>query len=234
MRGICQTATGGDAADGGISTEEKVTGGDAADGGISTEEKVYLAMPLTTVPACKAFRNIPGDNQDHDEELARLIPAVQGWLEKYCQRAFDQATVTEYFHGSEWRDRLLVARPPIVSITNIWDDPARVYATPLAASAYAIDDANAGVIRLLDGLTFSAGLRNVKLTYVGGFQTVPADLEEAVIELVWAARIKGDSNLVGVRSRSIADGSVQFVNLDWGAQNLEAVLSRYKLHTGMA
>ncbi len=191
-------------------------------------------MPLTTVSACKAFRSIPGENQEHDAELARIIPAVQSWLEKYCQRAFDQATVTEYFHGDEWRDRLLVARPPITSLTNLWDDPARVFATPLDPATYAIDDANAGVIRLLDGRTFSTGLRNIKLTYLGGFATVPADLEEAAIELVWATRIKGDSNLIGVRSRSMADSSVQFINLDWGSPNLEAVLSRYQLKTGVA
>jgi len=39
-------------------------------------------MALTTVPNCKAFRNIEGDNQEHDAELERLIPAVQAFLEQ--------------------------------------------------------------------------------------------------------------------------------------------------------
>lgn len=189
-------------------------------------------MALTTVPACKAFRGIPGDNQEHDDELARLIRAVQTFLEEECARTFEQATVTEYFHGDQWRDRLMIARPPIVSITNIWDDPARVYTTPLAASSYVIDDAEAGVIRL-DGLTFSKGLRNIKITYVGGFATIPTDLEQAAIELVWAAREKGVNNLVGVRSRSVADGSVQYVNLGWGGL-AQDIVAKYRLHTGVA
>lgn len=189
-------------------------------------------MPLTTVSACKAFRGIAGDNQEHDAELARLIPAVQAFLEQECERTFEKATVTDYFHGDDWRDRVIVARPPIVSITNLWDDPARVYATPLAVTSYVIDDAEAGVIRL-DGLTFSQGLRNIKVTYVGGYATIPTDLEQAAIELVWAAREKGVNNLVGVRSRSVADGNVQYVNLGWGSL-AQDILVKYRLHTGVA
>ena len=189
-------------------------------------------MALTTVPACKAFRSIPGEIQEHDAELARLIPAVQAFLERECERTFEQATVTEYFHGHDWRDRLMVARPPIVSITNLWDDLARVYATPLSAASYVIDDADAGVIRL-DGLTFSRGLKNIKVTYVGGFAEIPADLAQAAMEMVWAAREKGVNNLVGVRSRSVADGSVQYVNLGWGGL-VDDIVRKYRLHTGVA
>lgn len=189
-------------------------------------------MPITTVQACKAFRAIPGENQEHDDELARLIPAVQEFLEGVCERTFESTTVTEYFHGDEWRDRLIVSRPPIVSITNLWDDPTRVYATPLDPARYVIDDAEAGVIRL-DGLTFSKGLRNIKLTYVGGFATIPKDLAQAAIEMVWAAREKGLHNLVGVRSRSVADGNVQYVNLGWGSL-ADDIVAKYRLHTGVA
>lgn len=189
-------------------------------------------MALTTVQACKAFRGIPGDSQEHDGELARLIPSVQAFLERECERNFEKATVTEYFNGDDWRDRVIVARPPLTSVTNVWDDPARVYATPLASSTYVIDDAEAGILRL-DGTTFQAGLKNIKVTYVGGFTEIPADLEQAAIELVWAAREKGVNNLVGVRSRSVADGNVQYVNLGWGSL-VQDIIGKYRLHTGVA
>lgn len=189
-------------------------------------------MALTTVPACKAFRGLGSDVTEHDHELARLIPAVQAWLEQECERAFDQATVTEYFDGDEWRRQLLVARPPIASVTNLWDDPARVWATPLAATAYDVKDAEAGLIRLLDGRSFTSGQRNIKLAYVGGYLTAPLDLQQAVIEMVWAAREKGAHNLIGVRSRSIADGNVQFVNLGWESL-AEGIIRKYRLRTGV-
>lgn len=191
-------------------------------------------MALTTVPACKAFRGIDSDVTEHDDELARLIPAVQAWLEQECERRFDEAAVTEYFDGATWRDRILVARPPVVSITNLWDDPARAYTTPLAVSLYDIADAEAGLIRLFDGRSFCSSQKNIKITYVGGYLTMPADLEQAAIEMVWAAREKGIQNLIGVRSRSIGDGSVQFVNLDWGSINLGPIISKYSLKTGLS
>ena len=141
-----------------------------------------------------------------------------------------------YYHGQDWRDRLLVARPPIVSVTNLWDDPLRVYATPLASTLYVVpvagtDDANAGMIRL-DGYRFQAGVQNIKITYSGGYAVIPADLEQAAIEMVWAAREKGAHNLIGVRSRSIADGNVQFVNLGWESL-AEGIIRRYRLRTGV-
>lgn len=122
-----------------------------------------------------------------------------------------------------------------MSITSIHDDPLRVYgaSTLIDAAKYVIGDADAGLI-LLDGLTFQQGLRNIKITYEGGFASIPADLEQAAIELVWAAREKGANNLIGVRSRSIADGNVQFVNLDWGSVNLAPIISKYSLRTGVA
>lgn len=191
-------------------------------------------MAITTVANCKAFREIEAGNTEHDDELSRLIPGVQAFLERECGRIFDQASVTEYFNGDDWRDTLIVSRPPIASITNLWDDTSRVFDTPIAATSYAIRDADAGIIELLDGLVFNAGRRNIKLTYSGGFLTMPADIEQAAIEMVWAGREKGLHNLIGVRSRSIGDGNVQFVNLDWGSPGLTAIIQKYSLRTGVA
>ncbi len=194
-------------------------------------------MALTTVQACKAFRGIEGDNLEHDEELARLILAVQEWLERECERKFEQATVTEYYSGTRWRDLIEVARPPIVSITNLWDDLLRVYATPMSVANYVVPqvdshDSKAGIVRL-DHLQFQQGIQNIKITYAGGFATIPTDLEQAAIEMVWAAREKGLHNLVGVRSRSVADGNVQYVNLAWSSL-AEDIINQYRLHLGVA
>jgi hypothetical protein len=191
-------------------------------------------MPITTVANCKAFRGVEAANQEHDAELERIIPAVQAFLEQECGRVFDQAEVTEYFDGEMWASVLLVARPPINSIINLWDDPTRVFATPFSVGSYDVKDANAGIVRLLDDLEFSDGQHNIKITYSGGYTSMPFDLEQAAIEMVWAAREKGLHNLIGVRSRSIGDGNIQFVNLDWGSPNLTAIIQKYSLKTGVA
>ena len=128
-------------------------------------------------------------------------------------------------------DRLMVARPPIISITNIWDDPLRVYPTPISTANYLIADAEAGIIRL-DQLIFLRGIANIKVTYLGGYSPIPADLEQAAIEMVWAAREKGSNNLIGVRSRALAGDSVQYVNLAWPL-DLGMILDKYSFGLGV-
>jgi hypothetical protein len=143
-------------------------------------------MPITTVANCKAFRGVEAANQEHDAELERIIPAVQAFLEQECGRVFDQAEVTEYFDGEMWASVLLVARPPINSIINLWDDPTRVFATPFSVGSYDVKDANAGIVRLLDDLEFSDGQHNIKITYSGGYTSMPFDLSNARRIWYWA------------------------------------------------
>lgn len=183
-------------------------------------------MALTTLANVKAFKNITVD--DHDNELSRLITTVDNFVEEYCGRTFEQATVTEY-HSTTWGQRvLLLKRPPIVSITSFYDDAVRVYGadTLLASTSYVIDDANAGIVRL-DGTSFGQGLRNVKAVYVGGYATIPFALEQAAIELIWLARDKGDQALLGLRGKSIADGSVSYLDNQWPS-GINAILDLYR------
>lgn len=70
-----------------------------------------------------------------------------------------------------------------------------------------------------------------KSPYDGGF--LPNDpavgpLKQVIIEQVWMLREKGASNLIGVRSRSVADGNIQYVNLDLTPEQ-ERTLNLYKL-----
>lgn len=190
-------------------------------------------MAITTVARCKQFRGIAPSNTEHDAELARLIEAVQSWLEGRCGRVFDRDTVTEYHDGSRGRNSLMVARPPIISITSIHDDPAQLWGseTEIDPSDYYIESASAGIVRLRSGW-FADALRNVRIVYEGGYDPIPSDLEQAAFEMIWSAREKGQHNLIGVRSRSIADGSVQFVNLEWDVL-AAGIVHQYRLHTGV-
>lgn len=189
-------------------------------------------MAITTVARCKQFRGIAPSNTEHDAELARLIEAVQSWLEGRCGRVFDRGTVTEYHDGSRGRNSLMVARPPIIGITSIHDDPAQLWSseTEIDPSDYYIESASAGIVRLRSGW-FADAARNVRIVYEGGYDPIPSDLEQAALEMIWSAREKGQHNLIGVRSRSIADGSVQFVNLEWDVL-AAGIVHQYRLHTG--
>ncbi len=189
-------------------------------------------MSLTTLANCKAFKNVTGTA--HDAELTRLIAAVDEFTNTYCNRKLEQATFTEYHSLREGQQSFLLKNPPVASITSIHDDPDRAYGagTLLTNNTdYVLEDEGAGRIEFDEHAT-SGGLRNIKAVYGGGFATGSGALkllEQAAIELIWLTRDLGDKALLGIQSKSIADGSVT----NYQRSRLDAVreiLDRYRLH----
>ncbi|MCS6302364.1 MAG: phage head-tail connector protein [Nitrospira sp.] len=186
-------------------------------------------MSLTTLANVKAFMNI--STSEHDVEILRLLPSVDAFIQSYCNRPLEQATVTEFHSGRSGQSTLRLKRYPVASITSIADDPYRVYGaeTLLAASDSVLTDAEAGIVQL-DGITFNEGLNNIKIVYVAGYAAGSKEaalLEQAAIELIWLARKKGDQALLGLQSRSIADGRVDTFNMDWPA-GVREILERFR------
>jgi hypothetical protein len=186
-------------------------------------------MSLTSLSAVKQFKGVTAT--DHDSELLRLIGAVDAFVARYCGRVLESTTLTEYQSGEDGQTRLFLREYPVTAITSIHDDPLRTYgaATQLSTSDYVLTDPQAGIVDL-DGTSFSAGINNIRVIYTAGYAaTAPerALLEQAAIELVWLARDKGDKALLGVRSRSIADGRVDTLDMDWPA-GVREILDRFR------
>ena len=176
-------------------------------------------MSLTTLANVKAFKNLT--TSEHDAEILRLIPAVDGFIEAYCNRPLEQAAVTEYHSGRAGQSSLRLDRYPVAALTSLYDDVDRVYGstTLIDPSDYVLEDEKAGIVKL-DGLTFREGLKNIKVVYTAGYAAGSKEralLEQAAIELLWLARNKGDLALLGLQSRSIADGRVDTFDVDWPA-----------------
>ena len=185
-------------------------------------------MSLTTLANVKTFKNITAS--EHDVELLRLIPAVDAFVNQHCVRTIEQATVTEKHSSRKGQSRLILKQPPVASITSIHDDPDRVYGSGTILTAntdYVLENPEAGIV-IFDEHSTKGGIHNLQVIYVGGFSPVPKDLEQAAIELVWLARMKGDQALLGLQSKSIADGSVQVLKTDWPA-GVKAILDSYRL-----
>ena len=187
---------------------------------------------LTTLVNVKAFKNITENT--HDEELSRLMPVVQAFIEAYCWRTFEVGTAVDYFTTEPRQTRILLRRPPVVSIASIYDDPLRVYgaSTLVASTDYVVTNADAGIVDFTRELS-SGTVFNLKVTYSGGYAATSQTLtlmEQAAIELMWLARDKGDQALIGLSSRSIADSSIVVRN-DWPA-GVQAILDLHRLRHG--
>ena len=185
-------------------------------------------MALTTLADVKAFKNVT--TTEHDLELVRLMPVVQAFIEAECNRTLNQGTgLVEYYSTVPGQTTLLLRRPPVSSITSIYDDPERSYgaSTLLDSTDYVLTDEEAGLLTFPSYRT-SGGVHNLKVTYTGGYTAAElALLAQAAIELIWLARDKGDGALLGINSKSVADGSVTIRN-DWPS-GVDAILDLYRL-----
>lgn len=187
-------------------------------------------MAITSLDNVKAFKNVT--DAAHDAEIVRLIPVVDAFIEAYCERTVAQGTVVEYHSTEPGQTSVLLRRPPVTAIASLYDDPLRSYGagTLVAATDYVLTNGDAGILTFPTYRT-AGGVHNLKITYTGGYTAAQLKLlEQAAIELIWLARDKGDGALLGLSSKSIADGSITLRN-DWPA-GVEAILDLHRLRHG--
>lgn len=138
-----------------------------------------------------------------DTLLGVLIPACQAEVESYCNRLFDTATYTETFDGDN-SGQLQLSNYPITSITSVsYVGPdGTTVAMPSTSYRY---EANTGLLTLVPvsyskstaydtmgnplnewtyGPRYNRGFQNYRVVYVGGYSSMPADLQLAMYEYV--------------------------------------------------
>ncbi len=180
---------------------------------------------LTTLAAVRLYLRgdfLDGSYQTFDAELARLIGAISADVRRQTDRALNvpAASVTERRHGDDGT-RMLLREYPVASVTSVTVDgvaiPAQVGGS---GNGWFLD----GDCIELIGYTFGAGRNNVVIVYSAGWATVPADLAQAVIQLVALAFT--DADHIGKSSMTVGSDSATF---NGGAQlaNASAIIERY-------
>lgn len=189
-------------------------------------------MALTTRANVYGYLGISGE----DDLVDRLILAAQAAIERFCNRAFDSASYTEY-HDGNLKESVVVRNTPITTLTSVSYRKDNDEWTAYDATVYDFE-ANTGKVFMVKSSSelflagiephnarFPKGNKSVRVVYTGGYSSIPADLEQACIELVGlmrggsaeqrAARASGlQSESLGYQSRTWFDmnGAAQF---DW-------------------
>lgn len=139
--------------------------------------------------------------------------------------ALKSTTLTEYYDG-DGSTVLLTRSWPIGSITSLYIDPDRGYASDtLTASAYYMIDNTLGAIKL-DGETFLPGYQSIKLTYVAGYTSVPTDVQHACKSIVTFWYKQTMENRIGVSSRAEAGQSITYRDRIPG--DAQRIIDRYR------
>lgn len=154
-------------------------------------------MALTTIEKVKEWLKLQTTSSD-DELLLRLIDAASAFIEGWLGFSVLRHEVIKYCDGNG-KDEFVLTSPYIRSINTISVDGRSIPNDQYRHADWWI---------ILKNGCFSRGRRNVCISYDMGFDTVPADIENAVIELIGLAYNERDR--IGFQSKSLAGETVSF------------------------
>jgi hypothetical protein len=200
-----------------------------------SEEKRGITMALITAVEARVYlRGLTGTAED--TTIDTMIARVSALFGSYCGfptetgvATMESATYVHYLEGpGGYSLRLPVW--PVSSVTSIYDDSGRAYASAdlVSSGDYDVIGDFGLVIAKSTGnhTAWGTGGRAIKATYVAGFATVPADVKHACglqVAHIWRHR---DS--IGDSSVSKAGGSASPLPLSL-LPEVKAALRPYRL-----
>jgi len=178
------------------------------------------ADDLVTIDDVKAY--LGGDLQSNDDAvLRRLVAAASRFLTTACGRQILERTYIERYDG-KGSTRLYLRNTPVNSVTSVAIDGVPVPASVMVADpGWALN----GNVIVLYGYWFRRGLANVAVTYDAGYVAPPADVAEAVMELV-GLRYRGKDRL-GKTSESLGGVATTSYSQKDVSPFVQSVITRY-------
>ncbi len=167
-----------------------------------------------------AWLKLPSGHSD-EQLLLRLIAAASSYVETWCSRSFDLMDYVEPRDGNGLT-RMTPLVSPVATVTAVVIDGVSI---PAATTAIGSGFFMAGKSLHLRGYVFRRGDMNVLLSYSAGYLEPPADIQQAVIELV-AMRYR-ERDRVGLSSVNAAGETTAFITRDMPASVL-TLLGQYK------
>ncbi|WP_419900646.1 hypothetical protein [Roseomonas sp. USHLN139] len=170
---------------------------------------ITTVTALTTLEVAKDELDISGSSSD--AKLERLIRQASSLISTECGREFGLQQLTETFSRGDGVD-YSITRPLILSAAPVARlDAVAASGGMLEPGSYAIEPGS-GLLHRVEGGTpraWGADLP-VTVTYLSGFETIPADLEAIALQLIvmgWVARGRDP----GIKQESIQGaGSITY------------------------
>lgn len=176
-------------------------------------------MALTTLDSVKAWLGV--SSATDDALLARLVSASSAYVETWLNRSILSATYSDTRDG-HGRTRMMLPQAPVTAISSVTVDGVAVpAATTATMSGYVFTETSVG----LRGYTFTSGMNNVVIQYTAGFDVVPTDVEQAVIELI--GRRYKERDRIGLVSKGLAGETITYTQKDM-SDGIKTLLQSYR------
>jgi hypothetical protein len=178
---------------------------------------------MVTLEDCRDFLGITDGSKDN--ALILLINAVTQDAKSHCNRTFKGTSYTSEAYTGSGSPFLITKQAPITTVTSLVAEPNGAALTAGALYDYVIEDADAGIIRLTNGI-FIPNVHGVTLSYTAGWATLPADLYYSALEAVSFRLTEKEQNRVGVQSVTTVDGITTYTTSPY-PQHIIGVWNRY-------
>jgi len=179
------------------------------------------AGDLTTLANVKAWFAPPLTATADDLLLERLITAASGFIASWLGRTLLASDYSETRDGTGGV-RLAFASTPVTAVASLAIDGVEVPPAPDALQPGYVFSSSQLYLR---GRVFTRGSQNVSLAYTAGYAAIPAEVEQACIELV-ALRYR-ERERIGHVSKSLAGETVSFSQKDM-SDDIKTTLLPYK------
>jgi hypothetical protein len=183
---------------------------------------------LITLEDVKSFSGINSTNQD--AQITDLIPKASAMVRNYCNRNFIDYFSTpkvEVFNGGV--NKFLLEELPVVAIANVEysSDFGQTYNTMVEYTDYTFNvfDETIDVLYLS---CFPKAVNGYKISYYGGYETCPADLKQATIDIV-LYYMKSDMSVKSTRSPGSSATQVEYIVNATLPSHIRRVLDSYRL-----
>ena len=187
-----------------------------------------MATDLITLAEYKAYAGISSTNQD--TIISAIIPKVSALVKTLCRRTFIDYyndPKLEIFSGGTNLFNLYLVEYPVASVSSVEysSDNGATYTTLVEFTDYVVDwETNS--IYSLAATGFPKAINGYKVTYTGGFETLPIDLKLAVLDLV-TYYIKNDQSVHSPKAPGTNSVQIEYITTTALPSHIKRVLDMY-------
>lgn len=185
-----------------------------------------MGANLVTLAEYKAYAGIASTNQD--TQINSIIPIASQLVKTFCHRTFVDyvsESKTEVFSGG-W-SKLYLKEYPILSIgsVEVSSDYGNNYTELTEFTDYVLD-AEDGAITCINAEEFPKVVNGYKVTYTAGYETLPADLKVAVLDLI-TYYLKNDMSVHSPKAPGTNSVQVEYITTANLPAHIRRVLYMY-------
>lgn len=154
----------------------------------------------------------------YDDLINVIIPKASQFVESFTKRVFTSGTYKQIYDGTGDYE-LEVDYWPITSITVLsmsLDKENKEYSDAITANEIMIQ--KGGIVEMFD-TKFNKGRRNIYLEYVAGYATIPEDIKQVVLDLIYKKFMDIEKKRVGLSVKNVMSENVSYIFEDLNREN---------------